>query len=324
MFGCDFTYPKAHDAEKGRGCVEYWLGFARARGIEILLPANTSLMDSCEPEAAEALRLRRGQGRDRGSRWPRDRAHDPARGAADRSRDRGSLRSLAASEPHRAGGRLMYPQTYPLATGGRITGAMYRPVLVAAPAIKPITLTEAKAALDISYTDKDTLIQGLIAAAIAHLDGWSGIARPGAVRADMAAGFRLLQLPYAVAAVSGDLGRQCQIYRQQQRRAERSSRRCCCWCGTGSTIRAPVIIGSTVAELPFAVAALLGPVSADPLLMQRRYDRQIIIQRKTLTQSGSGEPIETWADLCYKVFAFVAPTKGSEKFASPEKVASRK
>jgi hypothetical protein len=51
MFGCDFTYPKAHDAEKGRGCVEYWLGFARARGIEILLPATTSLMDSCEPEA---------------------------------------------------------------------------------------------------------------------------------------------------------------------------------------------------------------------------------------------------------------------------------
>lgn len=50
MFGCDFTYPKAHDAEKGRGCVEYWLGFARARGIEICLPANTSLMDSCEPE----------------------------------------------------------------------------------------------------------------------------------------------------------------------------------------------------------------------------------------------------------------------------------
>jgi hypothetical protein len=26
LFGCDFTYPKAHDAEKGRGCVEYWLG----------------------------------------------------------------------------------------------------------------------------------------------------------------------------------------------------------------------------------------------------------------------------------------------------------
>jgi hypothetical protein len=57
--------------------------------------------------------------------------------------------------------------------------------------------------------------------------------------------------------------------------------------------------------------------SPDPVLMQRRYDRQIIIQRKTLTQSESGEPIETWADLCLQVFAFVAPTKGSEKFAEP-------
>lgn len=52
---------------------------------------------------------------------------------------------------------------------------MYRPVLVTAPAIKPITLTEAKAWLDISYTDKDTVISGLIAAATAHLDGWAGI-----------------------------------------------------------------------------------------------------------------------------------------------------
>lgn len=51
---------------------------------------------------------------------------------------------------------------------------MYRPVLVTPPTIKPITRTEAKAALDISYTDKDTLIDGLIAAATAHLDGWTG------------------------------------------------------------------------------------------------------------------------------------------------------
>ncbi|MBR1230208.1 head-tail adaptor protein [Bradyrhizobium sp. AUGA SZCCT0176] len=57
--------------------------------------------------------------------------------------------------------------------------------------------------------------------------------------------------------------------------------------------------------------------------MQRRYDRQIIIQRKTVTQSGSGEEVETWADLCYKCLAFVAPTKGSEKFANPENVASQ-
>jgi head-tail adaptor len=57
--------------------------------------------------------------------------------------------------------------------------------------------------------------------------------------------------------------------------------------------------------------------------MQRRYDRQIIVQRKTVTQSSSGEEVETWADLAYKCFAFVVPTKGSEKFASPEKVADQ-
>lgn len=57
--------------------------------------------------------------------------------------------------------------------------------------------------------------------------------------------------------------------------------------------------------------------------MQRRYDRQIIIQRKTVTQSGSGAEIETWVDLVYKCLAFVAPTRGSERFGDPEKVASQ-
>ena len=52
---------------------------------------------------------------------------------------------------------------------------MYRPVLVTPPAIKPVTLTEAKAWLDIGYTDKDTVITGLIGTATAHLDGWTGI-----------------------------------------------------------------------------------------------------------------------------------------------------
>lgn len=52
---------------------------------------------------------------------------------------------------------------------------MYRPVLVTAPTIKPITLTEAKAWLDISFTAKDTVITALIAAATSHLDGWTGI-----------------------------------------------------------------------------------------------------------------------------------------------------
>lgn len=52
---------------------------------------------------------------------------------------------------------------------------MYRPVLVTAPTIKPVTRTEVKDALDISHTDKDTLIDGLIAAATSYLDGWTGV-----------------------------------------------------------------------------------------------------------------------------------------------------
>lgn len=45
---------------------------------------------------------------------------------------------------------------------------MYAPVLVTPPTIKPVTRSEVKAALDIGYTDKDTLIDGLIAAATTH------------------------------------------------------------------------------------------------------------------------------------------------------------
>lgn len=46
VFGCDFTYPNAHSAEKGRGCVEFWLGQAVARGVAITCPKNTSLLDA--------------------------------------------------------------------------------------------------------------------------------------------------------------------------------------------------------------------------------------------------------------------------------------
>lgn len=46
IFGCDYTYPNAHDAEKGRACVEFWLGIATERGIKITLPKSTSLMDA--------------------------------------------------------------------------------------------------------------------------------------------------------------------------------------------------------------------------------------------------------------------------------------
>lgn len=46
LFGCDYTYPNAHDAEKGRACVEFWLGIASERGIKITVPKNTTLLDA--------------------------------------------------------------------------------------------------------------------------------------------------------------------------------------------------------------------------------------------------------------------------------------
>jgi len=50
-FGMDFTYPDAHHAEKGRACVEFWLGMAAERGVEISVPKTTSLLDACNPLA---------------------------------------------------------------------------------------------------------------------------------------------------------------------------------------------------------------------------------------------------------------------------------
>lgn len=52
LFGCDFTYPNAHDAERGRACVEFLLGFAHGRGIELSIPRGTSLLDGTEPYEA--------------------------------------------------------------------------------------------------------------------------------------------------------------------------------------------------------------------------------------------------------------------------------
>ena len=51
LFGLDYTLANAHKAEQGRACVEFWLGIAAARGIEITVPDQTSLLDACAPEA---------------------------------------------------------------------------------------------------------------------------------------------------------------------------------------------------------------------------------------------------------------------------------
>jgi hypothetical protein len=47
LFGCDFSFANSHQAEKGRACVEYYLGIGKARGMDIGLPNGTSLMDGC-------------------------------------------------------------------------------------------------------------------------------------------------------------------------------------------------------------------------------------------------------------------------------------
>lgn len=46
LFGCDYTYPNAHQAERGRANVEYFLGMANARGIKTDVPKTTSLLDA--------------------------------------------------------------------------------------------------------------------------------------------------------------------------------------------------------------------------------------------------------------------------------------
>lgn len=49
LYGIDFTYPNAHQAEKGRACVEFWMGVAAARGIALRMPQTSTLMDACAP-----------------------------------------------------------------------------------------------------------------------------------------------------------------------------------------------------------------------------------------------------------------------------------
>lgn len=57
LWGFDFTYPNSHKNEKGRACVEYWLGRAQERGIGIRLPPKTSLMDSYEDSAGDEAKI---------------------------------------------------------------------------------------------------------------------------------------------------------------------------------------------------------------------------------------------------------------------------
>lgn len=50
LFGIDFSYPNGHKREKGRACVEFWLGLCSANGIDINIAQDSTLMDACVPD----------------------------------------------------------------------------------------------------------------------------------------------------------------------------------------------------------------------------------------------------------------------------------
>lgn len=81
---------------------------------------------------------------------------------------------------------------------------MLAPVRTAAPADTPVSLDEAKAHLRVDHTDDDDVINGLIAAAVDYLDGWTGILGRALVKQSWRqefAGFGCLRLQ--VGPVSG-------------------------------------------------------------------------------------------------------------------------
>lgn len=51
IFGCDFTYPHMHHAERGRACMEFWLGVAFARGVQLNVASQSTLLDAMYTQA---------------------------------------------------------------------------------------------------------------------------------------------------------------------------------------------------------------------------------------------------------------------------------
>jgi len=49
LYGCDFSYPDRHIAERGRACVEFLIGLAGSRGISIIVASESTLLDANEP-----------------------------------------------------------------------------------------------------------------------------------------------------------------------------------------------------------------------------------------------------------------------------------
>jgi len=50
LYGADFTYEDTHLAESGRGCVEFLMGIAHARGIRMEVARSSTLLDTTVPK----------------------------------------------------------------------------------------------------------------------------------------------------------------------------------------------------------------------------------------------------------------------------------
>lgn len=49
LYGCDFTYPDNHAAEKGRACCEFLIARAMGKQISVSVPSDTTLLDANVP-----------------------------------------------------------------------------------------------------------------------------------------------------------------------------------------------------------------------------------------------------------------------------------
>jgi hypothetical protein len=45
LYGVDYSYPNIMDAERGRGCCEYWIRAAQERGCEVSIGMGSTILD---------------------------------------------------------------------------------------------------------------------------------------------------------------------------------------------------------------------------------------------------------------------------------------
>jgi hypothetical protein len=100
VFGMDFTYPNAHDAEKGRACVEFWLGIAPRAASSSQCPKHHEPHGRL-PRTGRALlrlRLRRPRVHSAGDRRGRDLRRAKTFRPRRRSRTATTIRSIPTGE----------------------------------------------------------------------------------------------------------------------------------------------------------------------------------------------------------------------------------